>query len=75
MINPFQLMTNPQQFLNNQLQARFNQMKQQNPQAFQKLQEMTSGKSDSELQQTALNLAKERGIDIQQFARNFGIQI
>ena len=50
-------------------------MKQQNPQAYQKAMEMTNGKSEADMRQTALNLAKERGIDIKQFANNFGIKI
>lgn len=50
-------------------------MAQQNPQAFQKMQEMTSGKSEADMKQTAMNLAKERGIDISKFASQFGINI
>jgi len=57
------------------LQSRMAQMQKQNPQAFQKMKEMTSGKSESDLKTTAMNLAKERGIDIKQFASNFGIQL
>ena len=75
MINPFQMMSNPNQFINQQLQNKMNAMMQQNPQAFQRMKEMTSGKSETEMKQTAINLAKERGVDIQQFAKNFGITI
>ena len=50
-------------------------MANQNPQLFNKMQEMTTGKSPEELKQTALNLAKERGIDIQHFAKGFGINL
>ena len=50
-------------------------MQKQNPQAFKKMQEMVGGKSENDLKQTAMNLAKERGIDIKQFASNFGIQL
>lgn len=77
-MNPFKAMqafTNPQNFLTQQLQSRMNQMAQQNPQAFKKMQEMTSGKSESDMKQTCLNLAKERGIDLKQFAQGFGIQL
>ena len=70
-----QAMTNPQEILKQQLQARMNQMANQNPQMFNKMQEMTTGKSPEELKQTALNLAKERGIDIQHFAKGFGINL
>ncbi len=78
MKNPFQAMqalSNPRQFLSQQLQNRMNQMAQQNPQAFQKMQEMTNGKSEADLKQTCMNLAKQRGIDINQFAGQFGIKL
>ena len=75
MINPFQLMSNPSQFLSQQLQQRMNQMARQNPQAYPKMQEMTSGKSESDMKETCMNLAKERGIDLKAFASNFGIKL
>lgn len=50
-------------------------MQKQNPQAFQKMQEMTSGKSEADLKKTCMNLAKERGIDLNKFASQFGIQL
>ena len=50
-------------------------MMKQNPQAYQKMQEMVGGKSEADIKQTAINLAKERGIDLQQFAKGFGITI
>jgi hypothetical protein len=77
-MNPFQAMqafSNPSNFLNQQLQSRMNQMARQNPQAFQKMQEMTSGKSEDDLKQTAMNLAQQQGVDLKQFASNFGIKI
>ena len=77
-MNPFQAIQalgNPSRFMNQQLQSRMNEMMKQNPQAYQKMQEMTSGKSETDLRQTALNLAKERGVDLQSFARQFGINI
>lgn len=74
-MNPFQMLSNPMGALQQQLQNRMNQMMKQNPQAYQKMQEMVSGKSEGDLRQTAMNLAKERGIDIKQFASNFGIQL
>ena len=52
-----------------------NQMMKQNPQDFQKMQEMTRGKSEGDMKQTAMNLAKEKGIDLKQFAQGFGIQL
>jgi hypothetical protein len=70
MLNPFQMMTN--QTMQNQM---IQQMKSQNPELFQKVQEMTNGKSDVELRTLANNIAKERGIDLNKFASQFGIQI
>ena len=78
MTNPFQAIqaiSNPSQFLNQQLQQRMNTMMKQNPQAYHKWQEMTSGKSDTDLKQTAMNMAKERGIDLNSFAKTFGINL
>ena len=77
-MNPFQAMqafSNPSQFLTQQLQNRMNQMMKSNPQAFQKMQEMTNGKSESDMKETCMNLAKERGVDLKQFASTFGIKI
>lgn len=39
------------------------------------MQEMTSGKSESDMKETCMNLAKERGIDLKAFASNFGIKL
>lgn len=82
MINPFQAMkviSDPagamSQALQSQLRSRMGQMAQQNPQAYQKWQEMTSGKSEDDLKQTAMNLAKSQGIDLSQFASQFGIRL
>ena len=50
-------------------------MMKQNPQAYQKMQEMVGGKSEADMKQTCLNLAKERGVDIKAFASNFGIKL
>lgn len=77
-MNPFQAMkafSNPQQFISQQLQNRMGQMARQNPQAFQRMQEMTSGKSEGEMRETCMNLAKQRGVDINQFASQFGISL
>ena len=50
-------------------------MKAQNPQMFQQVQQMVSGKSDAEVKEMAFNVAKERGIDLPKFATQFGINI
>ena len=78
MTNPFQAMqafSNPSRFLSQQLQERMNQMMKQNPQAYQKMQEMTSGKTEADMKQTAINLAKQRGVDLKSFASTFGINL
>jgi hypothetical protein len=42
---------------------------------YQKVQEMTAGKNESELKEVASNIAKERGINLSQFASQFGLKI
>lgn len=50
-------------------------MMKQNPQAYQKWQEMIGGKTEGDLKQTCMNLAKEQGVDIRQLASTFGIKL
>ncbi len=50
-------------------------MMKQNPQAYQKWQEMIGGKTEADIKQTCINLARERGVDLKQFASTFGINI
>ena len=52
--------------------ALLNQMAQGNPQMQQAMQ-MISGKNQPQLQEMAKNLAKERGINIEDVARSLGI--
>ena len=68
MFNPFQMMQNPNQLL-------LERMKNQNSILFQKVQEMTSGKNENQLKELANNIAKERGIDLNNFASQFGIKL
>ena len=78
MINPFQAMQmlqNPKALLSQQLQAKMQQMAQANPEVYKRALEMTSGKTEAELKQTALNIANEKGIDINKFASQFGIKL
>lgn len=72
MINPFQLMQNPMGAVQNGL---LEKMRAQNPQMYHQVQQMVSGKSDAEVKEMAFNVAKERGIDLKQFATQFGINI
>lgn len=68
-MNPFLF---PMQAMQNQM---IQQMQRQNPQLFQKVQEMTQGKNEGQLREIAQNIAKERGIDLNQFANGLGLRI
>lgn len=50
-------------------------MQNQNPQLFNKVQEMMQGKNENQIKEMANNIAKERGIDLNQFASQFGIKL
>ena len=50
-------------------------MQKQNPQMFQQVQQMISGKNENELKEMAENIAKERGINLSDFAKNLGLKI
>lgn len=50
------------------------QMTGNNPMVNQLMQSM-QGKSPDALRQMAMNIAKERGIDLDQFAQQFGMKI
>lgn len=50
-------------------------MKNQNPKLFQKVQEMIISKNENQLKELANNIAKERGIDLNNFASQFGIKL
>ena len=75
MMNPFQAMKavqNPVAMLQEQVMGKF---KSQNPQMFNQIQQMVNGKNESQLKEMAHNIAKERGIDLNQFAGQFGIKL
>lgn len=74
-MNPFQalkFMTNPIGTMQQQMLQR---MQQSNPQKFAEIQKMLNGKSEAQQKEMFTNLAKERGIDINQFANQFGIKL
>ena len=50
------------------------QMARQNPQVAQMMR-ITQGKSDREMQVFVRNMAKERGVDLEDLARSLGITI
>lgn len=54
--------------------ALLNQMTGNNPMVSQLMQSM-QGKSPDALRQMAMNIAKERGIDLGEFAKQFGMNI
>lgn len=53
----------------------FQQMQRQNPELYSKVQQMTNGKNEGQMKEMAMNIAKERGIDLSQFASQFGIKL
>ena len=60
MFNILQMLFNPQQAVQNLVMEKTNC--QNNP-LFQRAQQMAEGKDDNQLEQTARNLCKQRGID------------
>ena len=62
-------------FMETQLQSRIKQMYSQNPEAYKKMTELIKGKNEGEIKNVALNLAKERGVDLANFANQFGIKL
>ena len=50
-------------------------MQSSNPALFNRVMQMTQGKSPQEIQQIALNVARERGIDLNKFASQYGIKV
>ena len=61
-------MQNPQQLM-------LQQMQKQNPELYQKAQEMINGKNETQLKELANNLAQQKGINLSQFASQFGIKL
>lgn len=50
-------------------------MRQSNPELYNKAMQMINGKDDAQLKEIAQNIAKERGIDLSDFANQFGIKL
>lgn len=71
MNNPLMMLLNIARNGGNPMAA-MQQMAQNNPQMRQAMQ-MLQGKSPAELQQMAQNMARERGIDLNDFLRQMGI--
>lgn len=71
MINPLQILQmaqrgNPQQIAM--------QLAQQNP-AFRQAMQMMNGKTPEQIRDMAFNMAKQRGVDLNQMARQMGINL
>ena len=77
-MNPFQTMQNVKQMMSNPIgamqQQMLSRMQRQNPQRFNQIKQMVEGKNDSQLKEMAQNIAKERGVDLDQFASQFNIR-
>jgi len=50
-------------------------LQNQNPQQFNQIQKMLEGKNDEQLRNMAENIANERGINLSEFANQFGIKL
>lgn len=50
------------------------QMARQNPRVAQ-FEQMTNGKSEEELRSMTMNMAQERGIDLNELAQQLGVQL
>lgn len=75
MFNPFQMLkaaNNPQGMIKQQMLAK---MKAKNPFMYEQVKKMIKGKNKDELKTMAYNIAKERGINLEEFAQNMGIEI
>lgn len=65
MFNPMQLM----------MQGMLQRMQSSDPQLFGSVQQMVQGKNETQLMEMAQNIARERGVDLQAFASQFGIKL
>ena len=50
-------------------------MRQSNPELYAKGMQMIQGKSDEQLKEIAHNIAGDRGIDLDMFAKQFGLKL
>lgn len=56
-------------------QQLISQMQNSNPALFNRVMQMMSGKTQQQMQEVVLNVARERGIDINKFASQYGLKI
>ena len=74
-MNPFQALKLMQNPLGAMQQQMLRKMQAQNPQKFNQIMQMIDGKSEAQQKEMFQNLAKERGLDVNQFASQFGIKL
>lgn len=74
-MNPFQALKFLQNPLGAMQQQMLEKMQKSNPQKFAQIQQMINGKTEEQQKEMFTNIAKERGIDINQFASQFGIKL
>lgn len=63
---------NPMNLMEQQL---ISQMQNSNPALFNRVMQMMNGKTQQQMRETVLNVARERGIDINKFASQYGFKI
>ena len=56
-------------------QRMLSDFQKKNPQMFRQVQGMISGKSEEQLKQMAQNIASDRGVDLNSFASNMGLNL
>ena len=78
-MNPFQGLQQFQNAMKNPMgmfqQQALQRMQKQDPNRFNQIMNMVRGKGDSQLKEMAENIAKERGVDLNQFASQFNIKL
>ena len=63
---------NPMNLMEQQL---ISQMQNSNPALFNRVMQIMNGKTQQQMQEVVLNVARERGIDINKFASQYGFKI
>ena len=78
-MNPFLAFQNMKNMMRNPIgavqQKMLSNFQRNNPQLYQQVSQMVSGKSDEQLKQMARNIASERGVDLDSFASNMGLKL
>ena len=75
MVNPMQMMQfmqNPTSAMQQQILQRF---KAQDPQKYQNIMAMVNGKDEAGIRQIVENVAKEKGVNLSDMAKQMGLKI